>query len=279
MTHKSLFLAIALSLSSGAAHADLVDPQANQIPDFVYQGRLEQNGLPVNGSYNLSFSLWNQATGGTQIGSTIHEPAYPVIDGVFSISLAFPGAFAGDQTYLQVSVNGSPLPRQPISTSPVAQYALTGSRGATGATGPAGAAGATGAQGLAGPTGPTGATGAAGATGATGQTGIQGPTGVSGPTGATGGTGTTGPTGLKGDAGDIGPQGVAGATGPKGDAGDMGPQGLTGPKGDAGDMGPQGPTGPQGLTGPKGDIGDTGPQGVAGAPGPRAMPVIWDLRA
>lgn len=99
-----------------------------QLPDFTYQGRLSQNGAPANGSFNLSFALFDADTGGNQIGAAISEPAFPVTNGLFTVSLAFPGAFDGTQLWLQVSVNGTPmLPRQAVSTTPVAQFSLSGS--------------------------------------------------------------------------------------------------------------------------------------------------------
>ncbi|HEU4663828.1 MAG TPA: hypothetical protein VFS55_07345 [Dokdonella sp.] len=104
-----------------------------QLPDFVYQGRLQENGAPANGSFDLSFALFDAPSGGNQVGTAIDEPDYPVDDGLFSISLAFPGAFAGTQLYLQVSVEGVPmLPRQPVATTPVAQFTLSGSTGPAG---------------------------------------------------------------------------------------------------------------------------------------------------
>ncbi|HEY6940777.1 hypothetical protein, partial [Dokdonella sp.] len=128
---RALVPAIAIALA-------LAQPvfAAPQVPDFNYQGRLEQNGYPANGNYALTFSLWDAPTGGNQIGATISEPSWPVVNGVFAINLAFDGAFAGQQSWLEVSVNGATLGRQPITTAPVAQFALTGN------VGPAGPAGA-----------------------------------------------------------------------------------------------------------------------------------------
>jgi len=104
-----------------------------QLPDFVYQGRLEQNGAPANGNFDLAFALYDAPAAGNQVGATINELAYPVNAGVFSISLAFPGAFTGTQLYLQVSVQGTPmLPRQPVATTPVSQFTLTGTTGPAG---------------------------------------------------------------------------------------------------------------------------------------------------
>lgn len=105
-----------------------------QLPDFTYQGRLTNNGAPANGNFDFTFQLFDADVGGLQVGSTVTELGFPVSDGLFTTSLAFPGAFTGVQLWLQVSVNGIPLlPRQAVSTTPVAQYALSGAIG-----GPAG---------------------------------------------------------------------------------------------------------------------------------------------
>ena len=120
-------LLIALALAGTTAFAE------PQLPDFVYQGRLQQNGAPANGTFDLSFALYDAENGGNQVGTAIDEADFPVDDGLFSISLAFPGAFSGTQLYLQVSVDGVPmLPRQPIATTPVAQFTLSGTTGPAG---------------------------------------------------------------------------------------------------------------------------------------------------
>lgn len=113
-------------------------PDAVQLPDFTYQGRLERDGQLLDGNVDLRFSLWDAASGGAQVGSTIVENAYPVSGGLFTITLAFPGAFAGEQRWLDVSVDGTAMPRQPISTAPVAQYALSGNAGPKGDPGTTG---------------------------------------------------------------------------------------------------------------------------------------------
>jgi hypothetical protein len=129
--NRLALLALCLA-SAGTAFAQT----SPQLPDFTYQGRLQQSGAPANGSFDLAFQLFDQATGGSQIGATITELDFPVVDGIFSVSLSFPGAFTGTQLYLQVSVEGTPmLPRQAVSTAPVAQFSLSGSIG-----GPAGGA-------------------------------------------------------------------------------------------------------------------------------------------
>lgn len=98
-----------------------------QLPDFSYQGRLTQNGAPANGSFDFEFALFDAAEAGNQVGATLLEPGFPVADGVFTVALAFPGAFTGEQRWLQATVNGQVLlPRQAVGAVPVAQFALSG---------------------------------------------------------------------------------------------------------------------------------------------------------
>ena len=161
--------------------------QVAQLPDFTYQGRLAQDGQPANGAFDLVFTLYDAEVAGHVVGAPQSEPQFPIVDGLFTVSLAFPGVFTGDQMWLDVSVNGQSLsPRQAIATTPVAQYALSGNPGP---------AGPQGDQGAPGPTGPQGATGTQGATGPQGATGAQGATGPQGATGAQGATGPQGPAG------------------------------------------------------------------------------------
>lgn len=120
--HAAL-LSVAIAIAAPVA----ADPQ---LPDFVYQGRLEQSGAPANGGFDLSFALFDAPEGGNQVGATINEADFPVSDGLFSVSLSFPGAFTGTQLYLQVTVEGTPmLPRQAVATAPVSQFTLSGAIG------------------------------------------------------------------------------------------------------------------------------------------------------
>jgi hypothetical protein len=252
------FLLAALVGMAGVASA-----QVPQLSDFTYQGHLAQDGQAATGQYDLGFALFDAETGGNQIGATILEPQFPVTDGLFTVSLSFPGAFAGEQRWLQVTVNGQPLvPRQPVSTTPVAAYALDGNPGPQGDPGPAGVAGPQGPQGIQGDPGPAGAIGP------------QGPQGVQGDPGPAGAIGPQGPQGVQGEtgpAGAIGPQGPQGVQGETGPAGPIGPQGL---QGEPGATGAQGAQGVQGDPGPAGAIGPQGPQGVQGEPGPQPAPPV-----
>ena len=86
---------------------------------FTYQGRLVIGGSPANGDYDFTFSLFDAATGGNQIGSTISVLTQTLSIGTFSAVLDFgPSAFQGDARWLQISVRPS---GDPTYTDPVAQ--------------------------------------------------------------------------------------------------------------------------------------------------------------
>ena len=107
-------LAVILMLSGGGAHA------APASTGFGYQGSLRDGGGPANGLYDLRFTLWDAAVGGTQIGSSVALVDVPVARGFFDVELDFgPGAWAGDARWLEVTVDGTVLsPRQPVTSTP-----------------------------------------------------------------------------------------------------------------------------------------------------------------
>lgn len=90
----ALFLAILavawIGLGAGAArggppgNGSLL---ANVGTGFTYQGFLEDSGSPVNDDCDFQFSLWDMASGGTQIGVTQTETAVPVTNGRFTVLL------------------------------------------------------------------------------------------------------------------------------------------------------------------------------------------------
>jgi hypothetical protein len=90
-----------------------------------YQGFLTDDvGNPVNGTVNMVFQLWDDATAGSQVGSDIVKPGVPVSDGQFSVELEVSqGAFNGQALWLRVQVNSEWLePRQELLPVP---YALS----------------------------------------------------------------------------------------------------------------------------------------------------------
>src|SRR5947199_9494643 len=83
-----LLIALLLSFSSGRAMA--------QTTAFTYQGRLTDSSTPANGNYDLQFTLWDSASGGSQIGSMQTLPAVQVSGCVFAVTLHFgANAFLG----------------------------------------------------------------------------------------------------------------------------------------------------------------------------------------
>lgn len=113
--------------------------QVTQSAAFTYQGQLRQAGAPVDGARDLEFALFDSAGGGSQIGATVDAPSWPIVGGLFTIDLSFPGAFSGPQRWLEVRIDGTPmLPRQPITPVPFAQFGLSGTTGPAGPEGPAG---------------------------------------------------------------------------------------------------------------------------------------------
>lgn len=110
-----LFAAVSAGLSAQ-------EPQGHQ---FSYQGRLLDNGTPANGEFDLRFSLHSDPDHTAPSPPTVDLPAWPVVDGLVVVELNFPHAFEGRQRWLQMEVNGEMiLPRQPVLTTPVAQFAL-----------------------------------------------------------------------------------------------------------------------------------------------------------
>jgi hypothetical protein len=72
---------------------------------FTYQGHLTDNGLPGDGPFDFSFTLFDAGTGGSQVGPTVTQDDVAVADGLFTVSLDFgAGAFAGGARFLEVAV-------------------------------------------------------------------------------------------------------------------------------------------------------------------------------
>lgn len=110
------------------------DPDALQIPQgtaFTYQGYLQDGALPANGRYDFLFVLYDNQTGGSQIGNSTYDTLV-VTEGQFSLALNFGNVFNGQKLWLQIHVrpSGSGIsyvtlaPRQEITAAPYAIYAL-----------------------------------------------------------------------------------------------------------------------------------------------------------
>lgn len=98
---------------------------------FTYQGQLQNSGALANGTFNLTFTLFNVSTGGSPVAGPVTNSAVPVTDGLFTLVVDFGGGvFTGTNYWLQIGVetNGGSsfvtlAPRQPINPTPYAIYA------------------------------------------------------------------------------------------------------------------------------------------------------------
>jgi hypothetical protein len=113
-----------------AALLALADVARSQGTTFAYQGRLNLNGVPAYGSYDLTFALFNVSGGAGQVGRTLTSTATSVSNGLFTVTLDFGNQFPGANRWLEIAVrtNGGGAfttlaPRQPLTPTPYAIYA------------------------------------------------------------------------------------------------------------------------------------------------------------
>ncbi len=98
---------------------------------FTFQGRLNTASGAANGSYDMTFAVWDANVAGNLIAGPITNSAVAVSNGLFTVSLDFgPGVFTGTNYWVQMAVgtNGSGsfatlVPRQQLSPTPYALYA------------------------------------------------------------------------------------------------------------------------------------------------------------
>jgi hypothetical protein len=128
MRAQKIILVAALAISSGIT-AGLAQGTA-----FTYQGRLLASGSPANGSYDLTFTLWDDPSGPSLIGGPVTNSSVAVNNGLFVVPIDFgTGLFNGADRWLEIGVSpaGSGsfttlAPRQPITPTPYAIFAATG---------------------------------------------------------------------------------------------------------------------------------------------------------
>ncbi len=94
---------------------------------FTYQGQLHDGGTNANGAYTMIFKLYDAATSGNQIGSTLTTNP-TLANGLFTVDLDFGGVFNGSARWLDITVtNGGTTqelsPRVPVLPTPYAQFA------------------------------------------------------------------------------------------------------------------------------------------------------------
>jgi hypothetical protein len=122
---RRLVLAAVLGLAGGR----LVFSQAALGTAFTYQGRLTDGAGLASGTYDLRFTLFDVATGGSGVGSPVTRDDVTVSKGLFTVSLDFGAAFAGSKRWLQVEVSPHGTntytvlsPRQELTPTPNALF-------------------------------------------------------------------------------------------------------------------------------------------------------------
>ena len=141
---------VVVSVFSGGATASTASPVYSQATTqagsgFTYQGRLNDNGSPANGQYDLQFTLYDALTGGAVVGSTVTISSQAVTNGLFTVTLDFgTQAFQGSGRWLEIAVRLSGgggfttlSPRQPLTATPYAMSLVPGAV-VSGSTGPGG---------------------------------------------------------------------------------------------------------------------------------------------
>src|SRR5262245_6348460 len=99
---------------------------------FTYQGRLSVAGPPASGAYDLELKLWDAASGGGQVGTTVTLGSVNFTSGLFTVAVDFgAGMFTGARRWLEIGVapggSGGPYttlaPRQELMPVANAIYA------------------------------------------------------------------------------------------------------------------------------------------------------------
>src|SRR6185369_15418118 len=108
-------------------------PANPQTTAFTYQGKLNDNSSPANGSYDLQFKLFDALTSGIQQGSTQIVTNITVSAGIFTTIVDFGSTvFSGPLRFLEIAVKKSAdssfitlSPRQVLASNPYGIRSLT----------------------------------------------------------------------------------------------------------------------------------------------------------
>ncbi len=122
---------------SGVINGWSLEISASLRAPLTYQGRLSQDGNPLNDPADLEFSIWDAEFDGNRIGSVMSADNVPVVDGFFTVELPISHSeFDGSPRWLEVAAS-SPAgigpfvtltPRQRIAATPEATHATTADR-------------------------------------------------------------------------------------------------------------------------------------------------------
>ena len=127
MKPSSLFRSLSLSLLTVLGRSTLLFGQGTA---FTYQGLLNNNGTPANGSFDLQFTLFPTNATGSALAGPVTNLAVPVSNGLFTATVDFGNAFTGPSTWLELAVSTNAAntfstltPRQPLLPVPSAIFA------------------------------------------------------------------------------------------------------------------------------------------------------------
>ena len=98
---------------------------------FTYQGRLNNDGNPANGRYDLTFTLYDDFSAGSIVGPSLTDTVTGVSNGLFTVTLDFgAGVFDGNARWLEIAVRTNGVghftalaPRQGLNPTLYALYA------------------------------------------------------------------------------------------------------------------------------------------------------------
>jgi hypothetical protein len=121
----NIFAKLPLTLFAVLAITSLADAQTTA---FTYHGRLNNNGAPVTGAYDMRFSVYDAGVGGLLVAGPVPANSVDVANGLFTARIDFgAGVFTGPPRWLEISVRqgGNPNfttlgPRQELTSSPYA---------------------------------------------------------------------------------------------------------------------------------------------------------------
>jgi hypothetical protein len=132
---SSFTAALALATCLVGASNALAQPTATA---FTYQGELQDNGSPASGLHDVRFRLYDAASAGTQLGSTLCIDNVSLVNGRFLVQLDFGSQFASPGRFLELDVRADTgsacndssgfvtlAPRQAITSAPAASFAQT----------------------------------------------------------------------------------------------------------------------------------------------------------
>ena len=123
--HRTITITILLLLLAPAALA--------QDSTFTYQGQLDNNGSPASGSFDFEFRLFDADSGGSLEAGPVSVEDLTVSDGLFAAEIDFGSSvFGSGDVWLEIGVREGAStaafstlePRQPVTPTPLAHYAL-----------------------------------------------------------------------------------------------------------------------------------------------------------